>query len=112
MTVRVHALAATAALLLGAIFALHVAEAGPTSRAEVDVSDVSGPQTNPTIAINPRNDAVLLAGSNSFLEGAERVYSSVDGGRTWTTTTLTPAVKNLGASCSSDPSVAIDRSGR
>jgi hypothetical protein len=110
--VRVHAPAAVAALVLGAVFALHVAKAGSTNRAEVDMSNLRGPQTNPTVAVDPRNDAILLAGSNSFLEGTERVYSSIDGGRAWKTTTLTPAVKNLDASCSSDPSVAIDRRGR
>jgi hypothetical protein len=110
--VRAHALVAVAALVLGAAFALHVAEAGPTSRAEVDVSSLPGPQTNPTVAIDPRDDRILLAGSNSFLEGTERVYSSVDGGRAWKTSTLTPPVGKLDASCSSDPSVAIDRRGR
>src|SRR5690242_12810382 len=109
---RAHVLAAVAALVLGAIFALHVAEAGQPTRAEVDVSNIPGPQTNPTITVDPRDNRVLLAGSNSFLEGVERVYSSVDGGRTWTTSTLTPAVTSLDASCSSDPSVAIDRKRR
>ncbi len=109
---RAHTLVALAALVLGAAFALHVAEAGPANRAEVDLSNLPGPQTNPTIAVDPRDGRILLGGSNSFLEGAERVYSSVDGGRNWTTTTLTPAVKSLDASCSSDPSVAIDRRGR
>ncbi len=109
---RTHTLAAVVALALGAVFALQVAEAGPPDRAEVDVSNLPGPQTNPTIVVDPRHGRVLLAGSNSFLEGTERVYSSVDGGRTWKTEDLTPAVKKLGASCSSDPSVAIDRRGR
>jgi len=110
--VRTYTLAAVVALALGAVFALQVAEAGPPDRAEVDVSNLPGPQTNPTIAVDPRHGGVLLVGSNSFLEGTERVYSSVDGGRTWKTENLTPAVKKLGASCSSDPSVAIDRRGR
>jgi len=110
--VRAHVLAALTALVLGAVFALHVAEAGQPNRAEVDVSNLPGPQTNPTVAVDPRDGRVLLAGSNSFLEGAERVYSSIDGGRTWSTTTLTPRVGSLDASCSSDPSVAIDRERR
>jgi hypothetical protein len=79
---------------------------------EVDVSHRSGPQTNPTITVDPRNQAVLLAGSNSLLEGTERVYSSTDGGVTWSTSTLTPPVANLRSTCPSDPGVAIDRTGR
>ena len=78
---------------------------------EVNVSRLGGPQTNPTITIDPRDDRILLAGSNSLLEGAERFYSSTDGGLTWTTGTVTPPVKNVLASCPSDPGVAIDRSG-
>ncbi len=79
---------------------------------EVDVSQLTGPQTNPTIAVDPRDDRILLAGSNSLLEGAERVYGSTDGGVTWSSSTLTPPVVDLGSTCPSDPGVAIDRAGR
>src|SRR6478736_7494830 len=79
---------------------------------EVDVSQLRGPQTNPTITVDPRDDRILLAGSNSLLEGAERIYSSTDGGTTWSTSTLTPPVANLHSTCPSDPGVAIDRTGR
>ena len=79
---------------------------------EVDVSQLRGPQTNPTITVDPRNEKILLAGSNSLLEGTERVYSSTDGGVTWSTSTLTPPVANLRSTCPSDPGVAIDRTGR
>lgn len=79
---------------------------------EVDVSQLRGPQTNPTITVDPRDDRILLAGSNSLLEGAERVYSSTDGGVTWRASTLTPPVANLHSTCPSDPGVAIDRTGR
>jgi Neuraminidase (sialidase) len=79
---------------------------------EVNVSQRQGPQTNPTVTIDPRDDRIVLAGSNSLLEGAERVYSSTDGGVTWSSTTLTPPVANLRSTCPSDPGVAIDRTGR
>ena len=52
---RTYTLAAVVALALGAVFALQVAEAGPPDRAEVDVSNLPGPQTNPTIAVDPRH---------------------------------------------------------
>ena len=58
----------------------------------VDVSNLPGPQTNATIAVDPNNPNVLLAGSNSVLEGTQRVYSSLDGGSTWhTSITIPPA---------------------
>ena len=79
---------------------------------EVDVSQLRGPQTNPTITVDPRNDRILLAGSNSLLEGTERVYSSTDGGATWRSSTLTPSPANIHSTCPSDPGVAIDRTGR
>jgi len=79
---------------------------------EVDVSQLRGPQTNPTITVDPRDDRILLAGSNSILEGAERVYSSTDGGASWSSSTLTPPVGDLQSTCPSDPGVAIDLTGR
>jgi hypothetical protein len=109
--VRLQALA-VAAVVVGAVVGLQVSNAGSSERAEVDIAGLRGPQTNATITIDPGNDRVLLAGSNSLLEGVERVYSSVDAGRTWLTATLTPPVRRLGAACSSDPGVAIDRGGR
>ena len=58
------------------------------------------------IASDPNDSRVLLAASNSFLEGAVRVYGSTDGGRTWTSD-LAPlpraAILNPG-----DPWVGID----
>lgn len=85
---------------------------GAATYAQVDVSNLPGPQTNATITIDPRNPRILLAGSNSLLEGAERIYSSTDGGATWTTTLASPRPKRVEASCASDPGVAIDRTGR
>ncbi len=108
---RPHLLLAAVALLLGAAVGMQMARAGASGRLEVDVSRLPGPQTNATIAIDPHDDRVLLAGSNSLLEGVERVYSSVDAGRTWRTAPLTERVGNVAAACSSDPAVAIDRSG-
>src|SRR5947209_154679 len=105
-SLRGRALAAVAAVALGTAVGVHVGTAGPAGGAAVEASDVGGPKTNPTIAIDARDDRILLAGSNSLLEGAERVYSSVDAGRTWQTATLTAPVRQLGAACSSDPGVA------
>jgi hypothetical protein len=110
---RLHVLvAAVAALAVGAVVGLQAGRAGPSGRVESDVSRLPGPQTNATIAVDPRDGRVLLAGSNSFLEGVERVYSSVDAGQTWQTTPLTPPERDVQRACSSDPAVAIDRTGR
>ena len=106
-------LSVIAALIVVCLVVGHAA-AGIRSRqsAERNISNLPGPQTNATIAVDPRDDRILLAGSNSLLEGAERVYSSTDGGLTWGTETLTPPVADMLLSCPSDPGVAIDRSGR
>jgi hypothetical protein len=79
---------------------------------EVDVSRAEGAQVEPTIAVDPTNPDVLVAGSNSFQEGAMRVYSSTDGGSTWTSGFLYPPPASFVASCSSDPGVAVDGRGR
>jgi hypothetical protein len=100
------------ALLLVTLLGGHALGAGPTDHTERDISNLPGPQTNGTITVDPRNADVLLAGSNSLLEGAERVYSSTDGGLTWDTTTLTSPVADITSECPSDPGVAIDGSGR
>ena len=86
--------------------------AGVTAVRDLDISGLGGPQTNPTVVVDPRDDRILLAGSNSLLEGAERFYSSTDGGLTWKTSTVTPPVANVLSSCPSDPGVAIDLTGR
>jgi hypothetical protein len=98
------------AVLGGAVVLATAASAAPAP--EVDVSNLPGPQTNATITIDPRNDKVLLAASNSLLEATERLYSSTDGGATWQSTTAFPPIRRVNTTCASDPSVAIDLTGR
>ena len=85
--------------------------AGPLRGPEVDVSRVPGAQVEPAIAVDPLHDQVLLAGSNSFREGSMRVYSSVDGGISWTSSFVYPAPASFLTTCASDPGVAIDLPG-
>ncbi len=82
--------------------------AGP----EVNVSRLPGAQSEPTVAIDPSNDQVLLAGSNNLVEGTMPVYSSTDGGVAWEVGTTSPAPASRDASCAGDPGVAIDARGR
>ena len=64
------------------------------------------------MAVDPSNDHVLLAGSNSLSEGAMRVYSSTDSGASWQAGTTYPLPPSRKASCAGDPGVAIDGDGR
>jgi len=99
-------------LLVAAGVAVAAVVFGTARGPEVDVSQVGGAQVEPAIAIDPTNNDVLLAGSNSFQEGSMRVYGSTDGGATWTAGFLYAAPASFVASCSSDPGVAIDAKGR
>jgi hypothetical protein len=103
-------LRARLAVLGGAVVLATAAGAAPEP--EVDVSNLPGPQTNATITIDPRNDKVLLAASNSLLEGTERLYSSSDRGATWQSTPAFPPIRKVNTTCASDPGVAIDLRGR
>jgi hypothetical protein len=76
------------------------------------VSNLPGPQSNPTVAVDPSDDGILLAGSNSVDEGTMRIYSSTDGGSTWGTGTAYRPPATADASCAADPGVAIDLRGR
>jgi hypothetical protein len=79
---------------------------------EVAVSKAPGAQNEPAIAIDPTNDRILLAGSNSFREGSMRVYSSSDGGSTWTRSFVYRPPASFLRTCASDPGVAVDLRGR
>lgn len=94
------------------VVALVPARAGHLAGPEVNVSRLPGLQSGAAIAIDPSNDQILLAGSNSIEEGTMRIYSSTDGGATWQTATTHPPPARKLASCASDPGVAIDARGR
>lgn len=89
-----------------------LAAGGGAAPPNVNVSRLPGPQTEPTIAVHPRDDRILLAGSNSLREGTMRAYASTDGGKTWQTTTAYPKPRSTRALCAADPAVAIDPRGR
>ncbi len=95
-------------LLAVAALAPSAAARGP----EVNVSALDGAQSEPTITIDPVNDRILLAGSNSFSEGTMRAYSSTDGGASWETSTVFPPPADPEATCAADAGVGIDRTGR
>jgi hypothetical protein len=95
-----------------ALAAAIVSGAAGAASPNVNVSGLPGLQSGATIAVDPSDDRVLLAGSNSSEEGTMRVYSSTDGGREWRSTTTHPAPARRLESCASDPGVAIDARGR
>jgi hypothetical protein len=96
------------ARVLAAALALAAPEVGPN----VDISNLRGPQAETAITIDPTDDQILLAGSNSLAEGTMRAYGSTDGGAIWRTTAVFPRPKKQDDSCAADPGVAIDRTGR
>jgi hypothetical protein len=97
------------ALLTAALLATPGLGGGRRDRIQVDVSKLPGTQSETTIAVDPSNPSVLLAGSNNHRSLQVAAYSSTDGGSSWTGTRLPfPPDGDL----SGDPVVAIDRTGR
>lgn len=105
-------LPAFALCALGLAVILGAARASRLAGPEVRVSSLPGPQSEVNVAIDPKNDQILLAGSNSFSEGTMRLYGSTDGGVTWTTTTAFPPPRSLLETCAADPWAGIDLDGR
>jgi hypothetical protein len=77
---------------------------------EVDVSSRLSGQLETAIAVDPHNPKVLLAGSNTLGAPTTEVYSSTDGGRSWTASPGPPLPS--GYKFASDPGVAIGGNGR
>jgi hypothetical protein len=96
---------------LAVLLAFSASAAGAAAE-NVNVSRLPELQTGATIAIDPSDRDTLLAGSNSIEEGTMRIYSSTDGGRSWSGATAHPPPAKALATCSSDPGVAIDTRGR
>jgi len=78
--------------------------------ANVDISNEPTPQSETAIAINPKNPAQIMGGSNEIVRDPMRAYYSADGGTTWTGSDLPlpPARVNNGFDFGSDPGVAWD----
>src|SRR6266536_2594086 len=83
---------------------------------QVDVSQADGAQAEVAVAADPTNPNVLLAASNSLTLAAAcnftRVYTSVDGGASWSSLPAPkPAPVQRVAQCSAgDPGTAIGHS--
>jgi len=75
-----------------------------------DISNESGVQTEVAAAVDPSNPKILFGASNESLEPEIRVYSSQNGGRTWSEGAGPQYNPNTCAW--GDPSVAIARGGR
>ena len=107
-----RALPALALCALALTVALATTSASGVTGPEVNVSKLPGAQSEATVAIDPSNDQVLLAGSNNLVEGTMPVYSSTDGGVTWQAGTTYPPPPSRSVSCAGDPGVGIDATGR
>jgi BNR repeat-like domain len=82
--------------------------AGTTER-EVDVSNAAGSQNEPAIAVDPTNPDILIASSNSLVSPMS-VYTSTDGGLSWSAQAVPP--DRPPGICLGDPAVTIDTRGR
>ena len=75
-----------------------------------NVSRSTGIQSEVSVAADPSNTRVLFGASNESLEPRIRVYSSTDGGRTWSSSSGPAFDPNTCAW--GDPSVAVAPDGR
>ncbi len=104
---------AAALLLLVAADARLAKGALGTAPRNVAVSNARGPQSEVSIAVDPRGNGVLVAGSNSAPERTTRAYGSMDGGASWSSAPGPPLPPGSPrGSAAADPTVAVDRSGR
>lgn len=79
----------------------------------VDASHECGSQSETSIAINPKNQKNVIAGSNEIQRLPMRAMYSTDGGKTFTGVDLPlpPPRTNNGFDFGSDPAVAFDTKG-
>ncbi len=84
-----------------------------TSGDDVQVSTSTLPQNEPSVALNPSDPQQLVAGANDQLSTRDwlAVYSSLDGGITWTNGQI-PTTGTLGGfQEASDPAVSFSQNG-
>jgi hypothetical protein len=81
--------------------------------ANVDASNEDGPQSETSIAIDPANPNLVVAGSNEIIRLPMRAYWSADGGRSFNADDLPlpPPTSTNGTDFGSDPGVAFDTHG-
>ena len=114
--------AAVALVVLATLAALAVStaaqpQAGKTGRIvaagpDIDVSNDSGVQSQVSIAVDPTNNRLLVAGSGNWGRKT-RAYSSTDGGSSWTASSDPPLPDGVSQTCAfGDSTVGIDRLGR
>ncbi len=88
LLVEAVAILLVTAAAAGAVYVFGVSSAdSPWQTAGADVQNISqarGAQTEVSLSADPRNGNALFAASNDTLERTLRLYSSSDGGRTWT----------------------------
>jgi hypothetical protein len=78
---------------------------------QIDVSNTPGSQGEVSVAASPADPQTLIAASNDIGAPGVRVYTSTDGGTTWTSVTA-PRPTDPTYTFEGDPSVGIGQSGR
>src|SRR2546426_3065895 len=81
---------------------------------DIQVSTSTLPQNEPSVALNPSNPQQLVAGANDQLAtGADwlAVYTSSDGGLTWTNGLIPNTGPLAGFQEASDPAVSFSQNG-
>jgi hypothetical protein len=109
--IAVFGATAIAALIVFLVYRHPVGSPWKVAGTEVqDISNQPGVQTEVAVAVDPSNAKVLFGASNESLEPEIRVYSSRDGGGTWSEGAGPAYDPNTCAW--GDPSVAIAHGGR
>lgn len=81
---------------------------GPT-----DISGEPGPQSETSVAVDPSNPQIIVAGANDLAGAGEAAWSTRDGGKTWTRAEMPVSdVAGESAESATDPGVAAGPHGR
>ena len=70
-----------------------------------------GPQSRPTVAVDPVIPTQIAVASNDYAAGTVRVMTTQDGGTTWQSSVMSRTVMNQTFFTAQDPSVAFDSRG-
>ena len=86
---------------------------GPLQNEQVNTVDSNPPlpQNETQVAHSVYDDNIAVAGANDYINGGSQIYTTTDGGQTWTTQDRSSATAETGDFCGGggDPAVAYSR---